>query len=75
MKANSDKCNFLLSRDVNTKIPVSSFNIKNIHSQQILGVTIDCKLHFHDHISNLCKRASTNVRKSKEIIMKAILLS
>ena len=26
-----------------------------IHSQQLLGVTIDRELNFHDHLSNLCK--------------------
>ena len=47
MKANPDKYHFLSSPDMNTKIPGSSFDIENTHSQKFLGVTIDGKLNFH----------------------------
>ena len=40
---------------MNTKISLSSTDIENTHSQKLLGVTIDRKLDFHDHISNLYK--------------------
>ena len=62
MKANPDKCHFLSSLDMNTKISVSSFDIENTHSQKLLGVAIDRKLNFHDHVSNLCKKASAKIR-------------
>ena len=61
MNANLDKCHFLSSLDMNTKITVSSFDIENTHSQKLLGVTIDCKLIFYDHVSNLCKKASAKI--------------
>ena len=61
MNANLDKCHFLSSLDMNTKITVSSFDIENIHSQKLLGVTIDCKLIFYDHVSYLCKKASAKI--------------
>ena len=59
MRANPDKCHFLSSLNMNTEISVSSFDIENTHSQKLTGVTIDRRLNFHDHVSNLCKEAST----------------
>ena len=61
MKASPDKCHFLSSLEMNTKISVSSFNIENKHSQKLIGVTIDHKLNFHDHVSNLPKKASSKI--------------
>ena len=46
---------------MNTKISVNSFDIENSHSPKLHGVTIDCKLNFHDYISNLCKKASAKI--------------
>ena len=57
-KSNPDKCHFLSSLDMNTKISVSSFDIKNTHSQKLLGVIIDCTLNFHGHVFDPCKKAS-----------------
>ena len=58
-----------MSFDMNTKISVSSFDIENTHSQKLLGITIDRKLNFHDHVFNLCKKASANtVQKMKFFI-------
>ena len=58
MKVNPDKCHFLSSLDMNTKISASSFDIENTHSQKLLGVAIDRELNFHDHVFNPCKNAS-----------------
>ena len=57
IKTNIDKFHFLSSLDMNTKISLSSFDIESTHSQNLLGVTTDCKLNFHDHVSNLCKKS------------------
>ena len=86
MKANPDKYHFLSSPDMNTKIPGSSFDIENTHSQKFLGVTIDGKLNFHDHVSNLCKKESAKMSamvrvfpfillNQRKLIMEAILTS
>ena len=72
VKANSDRCHFLSSLDMNTKICVSSFDSEITHSLKLLGVAIDRKLDFYDHVSNLCKKASVKIMlpiyafKSKE---------
>ena len=40
-----------------TKISVSNFKIKNTYSQKLVGAIIDCKLRFHDHVLQLCKKS------------------
>ena len=62
MEANPDKCHFLSSLDMNTKISVSSFDIKNTYSQKVLN--------FHDHVSNLCKKASSNAAPKMKLSVK-----
>ena len=85
MKANPDNCHFLSSLDMNTEISVSSLGIKNAYSQKLLGVTVDFKLNFHDHVSNLCKKVSAKVGalarvsplmllNQRKLIMKVILM-
>ena len=86
MKANPDKCNFLSSLDMNSKISASNFDIENTHSQKFLSVTIDRNLNFHEHVSSLCKRVNTKINamtrvfpfmlsNKGKLITKAILMS
>ena len=71
---------------MSTKSSAGSFDIENTHSQKYLGVTIDRKLNFHDHVSNLCKKESAKIRtivtvfpfmllNQSKLKMKAILMS
>ena len=46
---------------MNAKISVSSFDIKNTHSQKLLGVIIDFTLTFHGHVFDPCKKASEEI--------------
>ena len=49
----------ILSIDNNDiSITVDGYEIKNSSHEKLLGITIDNKLSFHIHISNLCKKAS-----------------
>ena len=61
MKTNADKCHFLSSLDMKSVTSVSTFGIEYTHSQKLLGVTVDDKLNFHDHVFNLCKKASAKI--------------
>lgn len=69
-----------------TKISVSNFKIKNTYSQKLLGAIIDCKLRFHDHVLQLCKKASAKTStmarafpfmllNQRKVLMKAILIT
>ena len=58
MKINADKCYLLVSINNTVKIKIGDFDITNSNSEKLLGVKFDHKLLFHDHISELCKKAN-----------------
>ena len=58
LKANQEKCHFLLSLDINTKFSLPAYILENSISQKLPGVTIDRKLSFNEHITKLCDKAS-----------------
>ena len=59
LKANPDKFHILLSdKDETFAINVDKHKIFNRGSENLLGITIDSKLSFDEHVSKLCKTAS-----------------
>ena len=42
----------------NVSITIGDEEIKGNKSVKLLGVTIDNKLHFDEHVSNICKKVS-----------------
>ena len=58
MKANSDKSHLLLSKSTSSTANVNGDIIKNSESEKLLGVTIDYKLNFEEHLSKVCDKAS-----------------
>ena len=62
LKANQNKCHFLSSLDINTKFSLPTCILENSSSQNLPGVTIDRKLNFNEHVTNLCDKASKNIQ-------------
>ena len=61
-KANPDKSHLLLSNDdTNLKALINGHEIANSEHVKLLGVTLDNKLSFDEHVSKLCKSASRKV--------------
>ena len=58
MKANSDKSHLLLSTSTSSTANINGDIIKNSESEKLLGVTIDYKLNFEEHLSKVCDKAS-----------------
>ena len=59
MKANPDKFHILLTgNDETLSVNVGDYKILNRSSEKLLGITIDSKLSFDDHVISLCKKAS-----------------
>ena len=59
LKANPDKFHLLLnSVDNNLSIIVDQHEIANSCNEKLLGVTIDNKLSFDEHVAGLCRKAS-----------------
>ena len=62
LKANQEKYHFLSSLDMNAKFLLPSCILENSNSQKLLGVTIDRKLNFDKHVTNLCDKASKKIQ-------------
>ena len=58
MKANADKCHLPVTRDADVTFKIGEFDVKNSREEKLLGVKIDSKLSFENHVSSLCKKAS-----------------
>ena len=59
MKANPDKFHILLTgNDESLSVNVGDYKILNRGSEKLLGITIDSKLSFDDHVISLYKKAS-----------------
>ena len=85
--ANPDKFHLLLS-DPNEDIMVrvGEYEVTNSKSQKLLGVTIDNRLTFDDHVTSICTKASQKLHAlsrvssfmtlgQRKIIMKSFILS
>ena len=86
MKVNTDKSHLLVSGNVRATAKIDNNYTESEKEQMLLGITIDSKLTFENHINNICKRASQklnalarvapymNIQK-RRIIMKPFVTS
>ena len=58
MKSNEDKCKLIILNREGDKIKIGEENITGTKSVKLLGVTIDNKLNFDEHVHKICKKAS-----------------
>ena len=68
MKANADKCHFLVTRDTDETAKIGEFDVKNSREEKLLGVKIDIKLSFENHVSSLCKKASQKLHALARVV-------
>ena len=61
LKRNIDKCHVLVSTNKPVGIKIGDCTIYNSECEKLLGVKIDIKLHFKDHISDLRKKSSRKI--------------
>ena len=58
MKANADKSHLLLSQTEQINTQIYGEDIINTKCEKLLGVKVDSKLRFDDHVESLCKKAN-----------------
>ena len=58
MKSNTDKCHLMIVNSQGNKINIGNEVITDEASVKLLGITIDNKLNFNEHVSNICKKAN-----------------
>ena len=61
MKANSDKCHLITSEQSCMNLNIGNINIENSTSEKLLGVKVDNKLNFNEHLDGITKKASRKV--------------
>ena len=54
MKRNTDKCHLLLNSQEPNAFEIDDLHINNSLSEELLGITLDCKLKFNKHIEDIC---------------------
>ena len=62
LKMNADKCNLLIcNQNKDVSIILENDTIDCSNSVKLLGITVDKKLNFSEHISKLCKKVSSKL--------------
>ena len=86
MKVNTNKSHPLVCGNLRATAKIDNNYIESEEEQMLLVVTIDSKLTFENHISNICKRASQKLNslarvapymdvQKRRIIMKSFVTS
>ena len=52
----------MISSDKNLLVNVGTSQIKNSDCERLLGIDIDCKLSFENHINQICSKARTKIK-------------
>ena len=68
MNANADKCHLLVSRDTDVTIKIWESDVKNSREEKLLGVKIEIKLSFKNHVSSRCKTASQKLHTLARVV-------
>ena len=75
MKANQDKGHLIVSKNENISMHTGPFEIKNTSCEKLLGIKVDSRLNFNEHLDGIIKKASrkisalSSVTESKRCIL------
>ena len=86
MKSNNDKCHLIIINNENNAILIGDEEITGSKPVKLLGISIDNKLSFNEHVANICKKANQKLHalariakyldpKKLKIIMKTFIES
>ena len=68
MNANADKCHLLVTRDTGVTTKIGELDVKSSREEKLLGVKIDSKLFFENHVSSLCKKVSQKLHALRRVV-------
>ena len=86
MKANAEKCHLIVSSYEKLSVRIENFDIENSKCEKLLGIQIDSRLTFKNHVSTICKKTSQKLHalarissymniSQRRVIMKAFISS
>ena len=67
MKANQDKCHLIFSKNKNISMHIGPFEIKNTNCEKLLGIKVDSRLNFDEHLDGTIKKASRKINALSRI--------
>ena len=67
MKANQDKCHLIVGKNENISMQIGSFEIKNTNCEKLLGIKVDSRLNFNEHLDGIIKKASRKINALSRI--------
>ena len=67
LKANPNKFHLILSENDDLAVNVDRFKIQNNKCKKLLGIKIDNKMAFNDHVSDICTKASQKLHALSRI--------
>ena len=67
MKANSDKCHLITSKQSYMNLKIGNINIENSSCEKLLGVKLNNRFNFNEHLDGIIKEASPKVSSLSRI--------
>ena len=61
MKANQDKCHLIGSKNENISMHIVPFEIKNTNCEKLLGIKVNSRLNFNEHLDGIIEKASRKI--------------
>ena len=61
MKENKDKCHFIVSSNEHVSMELDNIEIEKSNCKRLLGIKIDSKLNFKEHLDQIIKKASRKI--------------
>ena len=68
MKANINECHLLVNRKDEVVINLRETEIKNSEYEKLLGIKVDTKLNFNEHLNDIINKASFKVNALSRIV-------
>ena len=68
MKVNKDKCHLIVSSNEHVSMKLDNIEIENSYCERLLGIKIDSKLNFKEHLNGITKKASRKINALSRIV-------
>ena len=68
MKANISKCHLLVNKKDEVVINLGETEIKNSEYEKLLGIKVDTKLNFNEHLNDIISKASRKVNALSRVV-------
>ena len=68
MKANISKCHLLVNKKDEVTIRIGDTEIKNSEYENLLGIKVDIKLNFNEHLNDIISKASRKVNAMSRVM-------